>query len=198
MASRTIVRTAARKADERNFIVSGHAAWVCRLIAEGTEQMVGVRLKVLRPFTSSPLSYFINEDGGSFRQVSNAIDSHGIGIEMSVGEAEANPEMLNTLRQALAIWKSASGLTERRSVIRERCIRLGKLLGSLSQTHVSAHLQDVRTIQEQSQSAPDDKVQDVEEELLALERRLVAADAEDGEKILSPKRHQKFLSNPDL
>jgi hypothetical protein len=49
VASYSIVRTAARKADERNFIVSGHTAWVCRLIAEGTEQLIGVRLRLLRP-----------------------------------------------------------------------------------------------------------------------------------------------------
>jgi hypothetical protein len=101
------------------------------------------------------------------------------------------------LEQAFSIWKKASGYTERRNAIRERCIRLTKLLGSLRNSLVLSHFQDAKGIQQDSQTFPDDKLPQVEQDLMGLENRLRATDAEDGKKILNPERYKKFILDDD-
>jgi hypothetical protein len=192
MGTYTTVRTSVRKDAERNFQVSGHTAWVCRLVTEDSGQTVGVRLKVLRPFACSPNDYFTNDAGNSFVQASNFFVSHG--IDISLGEIEADTETITTLQQVFKTWESASGHSERRAVIRETCIGLRELFQSLTQTPSLSHLQDVGRIEAHGQSLPDQSLQELEEQLTALLRHLRSLDAGDGEKILSPQRFEKYLN----
>lgn len=183
MASYTIVSPSVRMADERNFHVAENRAWVSRIIEEGTGRTVGIELKVwFGPFADSPPGYFTGDDGGSFRHATQTFGTNGI-LYIELNETEVNEGRVATLRQVLATWQAASGHSERRLVVRNTCKGLTELLKSLSQTPILPRLQDVGRIQEQSQSAPDDTLHIVEEELAALERRLLAAEAQDGEKI---------------
>jgi hypothetical protein len=195
MASQTTVGTTVRKTDQRDFSIAEHRTLMYRVVAEATGQTVGILTVLSGPF-GFQRNYFKIDDGSSFRHVAQkSLESYGrLNIELNA--PERNPETVKTLRQALATWRAASGHSGRRAMVRERCIGLRELLNSLSQTSLESHLQSVRRIQEQSQSAPDDKLADLEEELLTLERVLLAANAEDGERILNPKRHEEFLSNP--
>jgi hypothetical protein len=192
MDTYTVIRTSVRKLDERRFHISGHTAWVCRLVADGSKETAGVRLRVLRPFATSPNDYFTDDGGKRFVRVSNFAGEHG--LDMSLGENEPDPKTLTTLRQVLNTWEAASGHGERRAAIRETCIGLRALLASLTETSVLSHLQDVGRIQNNGQCAPDLNVQDVIDELAALLGRLARLEAADGEKILSPQRFEKFLS----
>ena len=63
-----------------------------------------------------------------------------------------------------------------------------------SRVGILPHLQDVARIKAQSQAAPDDKFEAVAEEFVSLTKRLKTIDAMDGDKILSGKRYDEFLS----
>jgi hypothetical protein len=174
MASYAIVRTPVRKTDDRNFHVAENTAWVCRVVAEATGRTVGVKLSVLfGPFGVSPRDYFTSDDGGNFRHVALSLGTNGF-LNIELNTSEENPETITTLRQVLATWQAASGHSERRAIVRDTCIGLRELLKSLSQTPILPHLQDVGSIYTRSQAAPDDKLQEVEEELQALLKRLRA------------------------
>ena len=197
MASPTVVRTLAHKADERNFLLGENGAWVCRLVAEATGQTVGVQLKVLfGPFGVSR-EYFTRDDGGRFRHAASSLQLN-LCLNIELNASEDNPETVSTLRQVLATWQAASGHSARRAIVRDTCIGLKELLNSLSQTPTLSHLQDVGSIYFRSQSAPDADLQQVEDELTALLARLRAVDAADGEKIISPARFEQFLNSPIL
>jgi hypothetical protein len=197
MESPAVVRTLVHKADERNFLLRESRAWVCRLVAEATGQTVGVQLKVMfGPFGVSR-EYFTCDDGGRFRHVASSLQLN-LCLNIELNASEDNPETVNTLRQVLATWRAASGHSARRAIVRDACIGLKELLNSLSQTPTLSHLQDVGSIYFRSQSAPDNELQQVEDELTGLLRRLRAIDAADGEKIISPARFEQFLNSPIL
>jgi len=188
----TVVQASVRKANERNFELSGYQAWVCHLVSKTTGQVLGVRLNVVAPFGCSPNCYITTDDGDNFQHVSSYLAANG--VDLRLGEVETNQEILITLRQVLASWKRASGHSEKRDAIRDSCLGLRALLSSLPQTSTLAHLQDVGRIQANCQSIPDESIQQVEDELVGLFERLRTLEADDGDKILSPLRYEKFLS----
>jgi hypothetical protein len=197
MTSRTVARTLVHKVDERNFLLAENRARVCRLVAETTGQTVGIQLEVLfGPFGVSH-EYFTRDDGGSFRHAASSLQPN-LCLNIELNASEGNPETVSTLRRVLATWRAASGHSARRAILRDACIGLKELLNSLSQTPTLSHLQDVGSIYFRSQSVPDNELQQVEDELTSLHRRLRAIDATDGEKIISPARFEQFLNGPIL
>jgi hypothetical protein len=72
------------------------------------------------------------------------------------------------------------------------------LLNSISQScQTLPYLQDVGSISETSQTAPNDEFQQVEDRLTALLKVLKTVDAGDGEGIISTSRFEQFLNDPD-
>src|SRR6266852_1594566 len=178
MASYAIVHAPVRKADERDFHLAENRALVCRVVAEATGRTVGVMLTVC-PFGVSPRNYFTSDDGGGFRHAALSLEPNCC-LNIELNAPEDTPETVSTLRQVLATWQAASGHSQRRAIVRDTCLGLIDLLKSLSQTPISPHLQDVGNIHAGSQSAPDNELQHVEDELAALLKRLRAIDAADG------------------
>jgi hypothetical protein len=189
------VSAALRGVDGRDFTVSGNRAWVRRFVSEESGQPVGVKLKIARPFECAVSNFFTSDDGSSFQRCENFFGKTN--LIMSLGDVESDPETVTVLREALAVWKMASGHTDRRTVIRETCKKLGALLTSLSGVSILPHVQDVSSIGNRSQSVPDATIAELEQELSALISRLRAIDAGDGKKILSPDRYEEFLADRD-
>jgi len=167
---------------------------VCRLVREDSAETLGIRLQVVHRFGSCPSDYFTNDDGASFRRVALYSSAHG--VDMNFEDTETDPETIATLRQALSTWKSASGHSEERAAIHKTCTGLRELLASVSQSNISPHLQVVGSIQAKAQSVPDESFYEVKDELDTLLTNLGSLDAEDGRKILSSDRIEKFLPSP--
>ena len=153
---------------------------------------MGIRLEVVPPFESSTSDYVTTNGGKSFRHLLGTYGPNG--ADMLYGETETNPKTIATLRQIFEVWDNAKGYTEKRKIVYDTCSGLRALLCSLPQVGILPHLQDVARIQAQSQAAPDDKFEAVAEELVSLTKRLKTIDAMDGDKILSGKRYDEFLS----
>jgi len=178
--------------DLRKFITPEYEAWVSRCVIEGTGQTVGFEIDLKPRIGTSPRTYFTDDCGLSFRRATDIMQMPGHGIEL--GQSVQEPKILSTLQYALSNWKQASGYSEKRDQICLVCGGLRSLLDSLPQTPTLLHLQTVGSIEQKARSVADNKVQEVDEELISLLDRLRAADAEDGRKILSPERFECFLA----
>jgi hypothetical protein len=182
-----------RKTDIRKLRAAENRTTVCRIVEESTGRPVGTQLHV-SSFAAPGLSgiYFTSDGGDTFMHASVSDQPNGIQtIELTA--PEANSKTIIVLRESLATWQAASGHNERRVVVRDTCIGLRELLASLQQTSTLPHMQDVGRIHNESQSAPDEKLRDVEDDLAALLTTLSALDAEDGEKVISQSRYEKFI-----
>lgn len=192
MDKQTVRPAPAIKIAERYFSLSGHKIWACGLVTKDGHEPIGVRLKVVLPFGCSPRTYITRNGGQSFQHVSNFFSATGA-LDL-VGNTETAAPMVTVLKRAFATWNKASGQSEQRLFILNTCLALRALFASVPLTDSLTYMQDVGRIQSDCQVVPDESLQDVEDELTALLRQLRARDAGDGEKILSPRRFEKFLS----
>ncbi len=178
--------------DLRKFITPEYTAWVSRCVIDGTDQTGGFEIDLVPRIGTSPRTYFTNDCGLSFRRATDIMQMPGWGIEL--GQHIEDPEIVSSLQRELSNWKHASGYSKKRAQICLVCGGLRSLLDSLPQTPTLLHLQTVGSIEQKALSVADNKVQEVDEELISLLDRLRAADAEDGGKILSPERFECLLA----
>jgi|SRR5208337_624507 len=180
------------KVDLRKFITPEYTAWVSRCIIEGTDQTEGFEVVLVPRNGASPKTYFTNDRGLSFRRATDIMQMPGRGIEL--GQRVEDPKIVSSLQRELSNWKQASGYSEKRVQICQVCGGLRSLFDSLPQTPTLLHLQTVGSIEQKALSVADNRVQEVNEELISLLDRLRTADAGDGGKILSPERFESFLA----
>jgi hypothetical protein len=162
---------------------------VCRI--HDAEQLKGVCLTVFfGPFANSP-DYYFTIDGISFEHATfNQEDGC---LHITLHALETHADAVNTLQEFFNTWHAASGYSDRRQDVVRTCSGLMELLKSLSNTPFHSYLQEVASISENSQSAPDNKFQELENSLDGLLQRLRVIKAADGNFILSPARFEQFL-----
>jgi len=177
--------------DTRDIRVGEHRALVFRVVNE-YGQTVGVCLDEVQ-FAGSMRKHFTSDDGNSFQRAAFGNANGCFKIEQD--GLEEDLEALETVRKFFTVWHAASDHSDRRAKVRDTC---SNLLNSISQScQVLPYLQDVGSISERSQTAPNDEFQQVEDRLTALLKVLTTVDAGDGEGIISPSRFDQFLNDHD-
>ncbi len=178
--------------DTRDIRVGGDRALVFRVVDE-RGQTLGVCLDEVQ-FAGSMRKHFTSDDGNTFRRAAFGNVDGCFKIEQKSPEEDL--ETLETVRKFFTIWHAASGYSDRRLKVRDTCAHLMDLLNSISQScQTLPYLQDVGSISETSQTAPNDEFQQVEDRLAALLKVLKTVDAGDRDGIISPSRFEQFLSD---
>ncbi len=177
--------------DTRHIRVGKNRALVFRVVNE-CGRTVGVCLDEVQ-LAGSMRKHFTNDDGNSFRRAAFGNANGCFKIEQDGPEEDL--ETLETVRKFFTIWHGASDHTDRRAKVRDTCSNLMNLISQSCQA--LPYLQDVGSISETSQTAPNDEFQQVEDRLTALLRVLTTVDACDGEGVISPGRFDQFLNDRD-
>ncbi len=194
MTTSTMIRDTRVLQDTRHIRIGENRALVFRVVNE-RGQTVGVCLDEVQ-FAGSMRKHFTSDDGNTFQRAAFGNANGCFKIEPE--RPEEDLETLETVRKFFTIWHAASGYSDRRARVRDTCADLMNLLNSISQSgQTLPYLQDVRSISETSQTAPNDEFQQVEDRLTALLKVLKAVDAGDGEGIISTSRFEQFLNDPD-
>src|SRR5712692_6875210 len=121
-------------------------------------QTVGVCLDEVQ-FAGSMRKHFTSDDGNSFQRAAFGNANGCFKIEQD--GLEEDLEALETVRKFFTVWHAASDHSDRRAKVRDTC---SNLLNSISQScQVLPYLQDVGSISERSQTAPNDEFQQVED-----------------------------------
>ena len=194
MTTSTMIKDRRVLQDTRHIRVGENRALVFRVVNE-RGQTLGVCLDEVQ-FAGSMQKHFTNDDGNTFQRAAFGNANGCFKIERE--RPEEDLETLETVRKFFSIWHAASDHSDRRAKIRDTCADLMNLLNSISQScQTLPYLQDVGSISETSQTAPNDEFQQVEDRLTALLKTLTTVDAGDGEGIISPSRFEQFLNNHD-
>jgi hypothetical protein len=106
--------------------------------------------------------HFTNDGGNTFQRATFG-NANGC-CEIEREGPEEHLETLEIVRKFFTIWNAASGYSGRRARVRDRCADLMSLLDR----RTLPYLQDIGSISEASQTAPNDEFQQVEDRLTAL------------------------------